>query len=153
MKTISPSKLKKAVYGKKVLVDTNIIIYLTDAVPPYQDLSRFLFEMIEKGEVRAVVSIVSIAEVMQGPLKKGFVTNAMKVKDYLINFPNISCQEITGEVLEKIGADNRIKWSNLRTVDSLIVASGLINKVNQIISNGHHFNRAIPGELLTRFNQ
>jgi len=40
----------------------------------------------------------------------------------------------------------------LRTVDSLIVASGILNKVNRIISNDYHFSRAIPKELLTSFS-
>jgi len=149
---ITPSKLKKAVSGKKMLVDTNIIIYLTDAVQPYENLSRILFEMIEKGEAYAFLSIISIAEVMQGPLKKGLTKNALQVKDYLLNFPNTSCQEVTTEVLEQIGADNRIKWPKLRTVDSLIVASGLINNVNQIVSNDRHFKQAVSKELMLSFD-
>jgi len=149
---ITPSKLKKAVSGKKMLVDTNIIIYLTDAVQPYENLSRILFEMIEKGEAYAFLSIISIAEVMQGPLKKGLTKNALQVKDYLLNFPNTSCQEVTTEVLEQFGADNRIKWPKLRTVDSLIVASGLINNVNQIVSNDRHFKQAVSKELMLSFD-
>ena len=142
---------EKALSGKTVLIDSNIIIYLTDSVSPYLALSRRLFEMIEIGEVSALISIISVGEVMQGPLKKGLDQTALAVKDYLLNFPNLFCEPITNKVLDIIGNDNRIQWSKLRTVDSLIIASALKNKVNKIISNDNHFKQALPKELLLSF--
>ena len=44
---ITVSNLEKKVLGKDVLIDTNIVIYLTDTVSPYDVLSRRLFEMVE----------------------------------------------------------------------------------------------------------
>ena len=88
---------------------------------------------------------------MQGPLKRGLPQTAKEVKDYLLNFPNLSCEPITSRVLDVIGNDKRIQWSELRTVDSLIVASALKNKVAKIISNDHHFKRALPQGLLISF--
>ena len=148
---IPVTDFEKAISGKSVLIDSNIIIYLTDSVSPYAALSRRLFEMIEIGEVSALVSIISVGEVMQGPLKKGLDQTALAVKDYLLNFPNLFCEPITRKVLDIIGNDNRIQWSKLRTVDSLIIASALKNKVNKIISNDNHFKQALPEELLLSF--
>jgi len=137
MRTISASYLEKTILGKKVLIDTNVIIYLTDKVAPYHVLSRRLFEMIENGDVTAVISIVSIGEVMQGPLRSGFDQAAIEVKDYLLNFPNLYCEELTSSILDIIGEDQQISWSKLRTIDSLIIASALKNNVNKIISNNN----------------
>jgi predicted nucleic acid-binding protein len=142
---------EKAISGKTVLIDTNIIIYLTDSVPPYAALARRLFEMIEFGEVSALISIISVGEVMQGPLKKGLDQAALAVKDYLLNFPNLFCEPVTNKVLGIIGNDYRIQWSKLRTVDSLIIASALKNNVNKIVSNDNHFRQALPKELLISF--
>jgi predicted nucleic acid-binding protein len=142
---------EKTISGKTVLIDSNIIIYLTDSISPYAALSRRLFEMIEIGEVSALISIISVGEVMQGPLKKGLDQTALAVKDYLLNFPNLFCEPITNKVLDIIGNNNRIQWSKLRTVDSLIIASALKNKVNKIISNDNHFKQALPKELLLSF--
>ncbi len=153
MKTITRSFLKKATINKKVLVDTNIIIYLTDSVQPYEDLSRILFELIEQGEIQAIFSVVSIAEIMQGPLRQGYESNAMQVKDYLLNFPNTLSQEITLDVLNKVGSDDRVDWTKLRTSDSLIIASGLLNDVDLFISNDQHFNKAISSELIISFEK
>ena len=153
MRTISPAHLERQVTGKKVLIDTNIVIYLTDKVEPYEDLSKLLFTLIEEGNVDAIMSVISIAEVMQGPLKKGLADNALRVKEYLLNFPNMSCQMINGDVLEIIGLDNRIKWEKLRTIDGLIIASGLRNHVDKIISNDLHFKQAVAKDLLVSFDK
>ena len=147
MKTITTAVLKKRINGKKILIDTNIIIYLTDMIQPYEPLSRLIFEMIEMGDATAVLSIVSVAEVMQGPLKKGLYQVARDVKNYLLNFPNISCQEITRDVLDRIGKNNLINWPGLRTTDSLIIASGLANDAELFVSNDTHFKKAIPKDL------
>ncbi|NLD36007.1 MAG: type II toxin-antitoxin system VapC family toxin [Desulfatiglans sp.] len=153
MSLIKPSVLRKAVYGKQILVDTNIIIYLTDLVEPYVSLSRLLFEMIEKGETSAVISVISIAEVMHGPLKKGNLKNAFDVKNYLMNFPNILCQEITEKVITNIGIDEKIEWANLRVMDSLIIASGVSNNVDLIISNDTHFKKALSKNYILTFDE
>lgn len=151
MKTISKAYLKKATFQKKVLIDTNIIIYLTDSVQPFENLSKALFEWVEQGDIQAVFSLVTIAEVMQGPLKSGYESNAMQVRDYLLNFPNSSSQEITLDVLNRVGTDNRVDWSKLRTSDALIIASGLLHNVDLIVSNDQHFKKALADDLIVSF--
>ena len=149
---ISLPDFEKAISGKTLLIDNNIIIYLTDLVSPYEALSRRLFEMIETGDVSALISIISVAEVMQGPLKRGFHQTALEVKDYLLNFPNLLCEYVTNHVLDVIGNDTRVKWSKLRSIDSLIIASALKNNVNRIISNDNHFKQALPKGWLISYS-
>ena len=148
---ISLSDFEKAIFGKTLLIDTNIIIYLTDSVLPYEALSRRLFEMIEMGGVSALISIISVGEVMQCPLKKGSDQTALEVKDYLLNFPNLVCEPVTNRVLDINANDKRINWSKLRIFDSLLIASALENNVDKIISNDIHFKQVLPKELLVSF--
>lgn len=148
---ISASEIYRKISGKRVLIDTNIIIYLTDCIDPFDGLSRQIFDMVESGETEAVFSILSIGEVMQGPIRKLRPRIAMDVKEYLTNFPNSRCQEITYDVLDRVGMDVRIAWEKLRTADSLIIASGLSNQVDLFISNDLHFSKAIPSDLLISF--
>jgi predicted nucleic acid-binding protein len=152
VKLITPLRLKNAVSGKKVLLDTNVIIYLTDDIEPYARLSRLMLEMVESGDTVAVMSILTVAEVMQGPLKKGNIKSAIEVKEYLLNFPNTVCQEINGDVVERMGKDQRICWPKLRTIDSLIVACGLAHGVDRIVSNDSHFKKALPADLVLSFD-
>ena len=149
---ISQSILNGAVAGHKILIDSNIIIYLTDSIQPYAPLAKALFETIEAGDAQAVISVLSVGEVMQGPIKKSDNVMAMAVKDYLVNFPNCHCQEITMNVLEIVGNDERIDWSGLRTVDSLIIASGIVNGVDLFISNDRHFKKSLPRKMILSFD-
>ncbi len=149
---ISKSYLKKAVAGRRVLIDSNIIIYLTDSVNPYQTLAKLLFQLVEAGDAEAVISILSVGEVMQGPINQNQHGLALEVKDYLVNFPNCRCQEITLDVLDKVGNDRTIEWKGLRIVDSLILASGLVNGVDHFISNDRHFLKAIPTPMMLSFD-
>ena len=148
---ITLKTLKNVLYGKKVLIDSNVVIYLLDAIKPYDVLSQELFAMIEGGKVEAVISILSVAEVMQGLLKAGKADIALEVKDYLVNFPNSQCQHITDDVLEKIGNDDRVNWKTLRSIDSLIIASGLYAEVDLFISNDQHFTKSLATEMLVSF--
>jgi predicted nucleic acid-binding protein len=150
---ISIGKLEKAVVGKKILIDTNIIIYLTDEIQPYARIAQSLFEMIEAGNAEAVISILSIGEVMQGPIRNKRPDLAAEVRDYLFNFPNSHCQEITQGVLAFVANDNRIAWSSLRAMDSLIIASGLANNVDTFISNDSHFKKALQKDMLLTFDE
>src|SRR4030042_4230670 len=140
--------LKKYLRGKKVLIDSNIIIHLTEQIEPYRHVVEELFSLIEEGSSKAVISILSVSEVMRGPLRAGKIDIAMAVKSYLVNFPNSCCQQITLEVLDTVGADERVNWKTLRTIDALIVASGLCAKVDLFISNDRHLIESIPPEML-----
>jgi predicted nucleic acid-binding protein len=153
VKIISSAAMKQALAGKSLLIDSNIVIYLTDGIKPYEDLSRTLFGMIENGGAQAVFSILTVAEVMAGPMRKGLLQNALDVRTYLTSFPNSACQEISQNVLDEIGRDERVDWTKLRSVDALIVASGLVNRVDRIVSNDEHFRNALPGSLLFSFKE
>lgn len=149
---ISVAALKKAVRNRKVLIDSNIIIYLTDMIQPFAPIAQQLFKMVEGGDTEAVISILSVSEVMQGPLRNGDKHITREVRDYLTNFPNCHIQDITFSVLEEIGRDENVAWSRLRTIDSLIIASGLINDVDLFISNDRHFKKSLPRQMSFSFH-
>jgi len=108
--------------------------------------------LIEEGRAEGVISLVSVAEVMQGPLKMGMQDKALKVREYLLNFPHILIQEVDKEVLSYIGTDKRVDWSNLRVMDALIIASGLNAKAERIVSNDLRFRKAVAKDLLISFD-
>lgn len=107
--------------------------------------------MIDEGICQSVISILSVTEIMQGPLRAGNTDTAMAVRNYLVNFPNSSCQIINLEVLNWVGMDERVNWNALRASDSLIIASGLHSEVDLFISNDRHFTKALPPEMLLTF--
>jgi predicted nucleic acid-binding protein len=148
---IDEKTLEDSVRVKKVLIDSNIIIYLTEEIEPYHKPAQKLFSLVENGSIKAVISILSVTEVMQGPLRSGRPDIAMAVKTYLVNFPNSICQHITFDVLNRVGADKNVDWSMLRTADSLIIASGLQAGVSLFVSNDRHFAKSLPPGMLLSF--
>ena len=44
-------------------------------------------------------------------------------------------------------------WSKLRTLESLIIASGLVNHVDVFVSNDEHFRQALPSHMLRSFTE
>ncbi len=140
--------VKQRIKGKKVLIDSNIIIYLTEEIEPCCNLAHEIFSMVEEGKSLAVISILSVSEVMQGPLRSGMIEAAIAVKNYLTNFPNSICQQVNTDVLDWVGRDQRVNWETLRAIDSLIVASGLQADVDFFLSNDRHFGRSLPSKML-----
>jgi len=47
---------------------------------------------------------------------------------------------------------NLIEWPKLRTIDSLIIASGLEQDVELFVSNDDYFKKAVPQNLMLSFN-
>ena len=62
-------------------------------------------------------------------------------------------QEITEEVIGHVGVNQRIKWAHFRTMDSLILASGIVNNVDIVISNDAHFKKALDKEYILAFDK
>jgi predicted nucleic acid-binding protein len=57
--------------GSRVTIDTAPIIYLLEEHPRWLSSYLPLFEKIEAGRLQGVVSVVTVAEVLTGPLRKG----------------------------------------------------------------------------------
>ncbi|MDZ7666505.1 MAG: hypothetical protein U5K27_14495 [Desulfotignum sp.] len=71
---------------KTAPIDSNIIIYLTEKTKPFHEICQSLLSLVEEEECRAVISILTVAEVMHGPLRAGRGDIAMAVKNYLVDF-------------------------------------------------------------------
>lgn len=59
----------KSFFGQRIYLDTNIFIYAYEAHPPFLEVLRALFEAIERGEIRAVTSELTLAEALVRPIQ------------------------------------------------------------------------------------
>lgn len=148
----SAAWLERHLAGRRVLIDTNVIIYLTDEVQPYAELARGVFRALEAGRFTAVFSLASVAEMICGPLRRGLTEPAMRTRDYLLNFPHAECRRVDEDVIAAIGVDARVRWERMRAADALIVASGLVEGVDRFLSNDLRWRGALPEELLLTFD-
>ncbi|WRQ72894.1 MAG: type II toxin-antitoxin system VapC family toxin [Methanosarcinales archaeon Met12] len=118
---------------EKVGLDTMVFIYQFEAHPEYGEIVNDIFDKIEKGEIKAVTSTITVAEILTKPMKDG---NEDAVRDYkyvLQNFPNLEIVPITFEIAEQ-AASLRAKYG-LRVPDVIQIAVCLANDAQAFVTN------------------
>jgi predicted nucleic acid-binding protein len=83
--------------GATVLIDTNPIIYLFEGNPlgaPF----RALFEAVDGGRIQALVTPITVAEVVSGPLKAGKEALAERYRRAITQNPGWSIRDIDADV-------------------------------------------------------
>lgn len=81
----------KAIYGKKCLVDTNILLFARDKASPYHTKAANIFQMITEGKFEAYVSYQNLLEysaVMTRLYKVSQKETASDI-EMLLSYPNI----------------------------------------------------------------
>ena len=124
----------------KITIDTNIFINVKEEEDPFFEYSSKILDAIEDGQLKGVISIVTIAELCVGY----YNINKPKEKDEYIsklysqdNYIVVNLDRGLADQSAKIRSE-----TNLRLPDSIIVAASLHEKVSFLISNDGKFNRA-----------
>lgn len=124
----------------KITIDTNIFINVKEEEEPFFKYSSKILDAIEDGQLKGVISIITVAELCVGY----YNVNKPKEKDEYIsklysqdNFIIVNLDRVVADQSAKIRSK-----TNLRLPDSIIVAVSLLEKVSFLISNDKRFNRA-----------
>jgi len=118
--------------ARRLCFDTNALIYLLDRVQPYCDWLDPLFATVAFGDVKAVFSVVTEAEVRVKPLRD---QRYEEIERILAVFSHqnveilIADREIS-RVASAIRADH-----NLKLPDAFIVATAMVNNCDALIGN------------------
>ncbi len=126
--------IKSHLVGKRVYVDTNILIYLFEGFPEYRHIIQEIADCIDNGEIILFTGEITIAEIMVMPFKKNdknlirLYTEALKNKDFITLIPT------TQEVYLKT-AFLRATFSKMKTPDSIQVASAIEGNTEIFITN------------------
>jgi len=118
---------------KRILVDTNLFIYLMEKNPQYFECSREVFQQIEKGQVYGITSILVLAEVLTKPLKDNNENLARSYKAAISTFPNLSVKNIDTSICIT-AAELRAKYG-FKTPDAIFIATGIEEKAEVFITN------------------
>lgn len=116
-----------------LMLDTNTIIYFLDGVSDFVDLLAPLFEMIELGQIKANVSVISEAELLVKPYRDNIQDALEVIKFFLDEFPNLKVIPVSREIADqaaKIRADLGIKLP-----DAIILATALQNQCDLLLGN------------------
>lgn len=128
------AKLMEEMKGlTKVCLDSSILIYHLEDMQPYSDLTETIFERIVEGIPKAILSTISITELLVQPFATGREDHVLAFENFLLTFPNISLIP-PSYFIAKEGARLRARYG-VRTPDALLLATALAEKSEAFLTN------------------
>lgn len=82
----------------RVLIDTNLFIYLMEKHPQYFELAKEVFQQIEKGQIYGITSVLVLTEVLTKPIKDNNENLIRSYKAAISTFPNLSVKNIDNDI-------------------------------------------------------
>lgn len=132
--------------GAQVTIDTAPIIYLLEGNSQFLKQFLPLFERIEAGEIDAVVSVVTLAEVLAGPLRNGNEILADRYFRTLRSGSNWQIQEMDAE-LAFMAARIRVRYS-LKLPDAIQVATAIHSGSIALVTHDRDFSSVDEIQIL-----
>ncbi|MDD2401754.1 MAG: PIN domain-containing protein [Clostridia bacterium] len=120
MKSLTDELGKK----KKIMIDTNVVIYFLEGSEEWGDFSKEVFSIIEKGVVEGFISVITVAEVLVKPMKQHNNMLINKITRFLETFPNLHVVDLEKSIaMEAAKIRGR---TGLKMPDALIVSSAKV---------------------------
>ncbi len=132
-----------SLFQRTVLIDTAPVIAYIARETPYVDLVRPLFQAIAKGDVQAVTSMITLAEVLVHPMRDNDVKLAAQYEDILLHSENLITLPFTEAIAVKT-AEMRATHS-LRMPDAIQVATALASGASVFVTNDKRLR--VPPQL------
>jgi predicted nucleic acid-binding protein len=132
----------KGLKNQKVGLDTMVFIYAFEEHPAHLPLLKNFFAALEKGEMEAVTSTISITECLVHPYRKKDFSLAAHYMVLFRNFPHLSIIPITDGIAER-AAYLRARY-NLKTPDAIQVATALVSGARAFLTNDENIT-AVEG--------
>jgi len=124
--------------GAAVLVDSAPIIYLLENHPLARSFEP-LFADIDSGRLQAVITPITLAEVLTGPLKAGNEVLAERYRTALTSPPGWTLRPLDAEVA-LLAARLRIK-NRLKLPDAMQLAVALHEGCHALVTHDRDFGR------------
>lgn len=131
--------------AQRVIIDTNVFLNVINREEPHFSPSKELLDLVDAGKVKAVVSVITIAELSTGFYLMGdergrreFLLHVMSSEDYKVAPVDVGVADSAGRIRAETG---------LRLPDSIIVSSGLKERVDLIVTHDEGFK--VAGEYIT----
>jgi predicted nucleic acid-binding protein len=125
-----------------VALDTQIFIYFIEEDSRYLSLIKPLFETIDRGDLLAVTSGLSLMEVLVIPYRSGNAALADRYESLLTHSRGLRFIEVDRHLL-KAAAQLRATFK-LKPPDAIQVAAALVGECKSFLTNDRRI-RAVPG--------
>lgn len=125
--------------GEIVAVDSAPIIYYLEGHAVYAERFAPLFEAADAGHVEIVISTITIAEVLAGPLMRGNELLAARYREALLSTPHWTVLPVDAQVAED-AARLRVRY-RIRLPDALQIATALSARADRFITHDRRLKR------------
>jgi len=122
-----------------IALDTCVWIYHFENHPIYSLWTKPILQAISGGQCSAVMSEVSLLEILVQPLRLGLSETVANYQLLLDNFPNLLIYPVTRQVT-LTAASLRANFG-LRTPDALILATGMVQGATLMVTNDIDWKR------------
>ena len=119
--------------GRRVYLDTNVMIYAIEGYPAFQQELHELFETIDHGELDAVTSELTLAEVLVKPFIDGSVVHRQAFEQAIQSAGSFRVFPITRPVL--IEAARLRAATTLKLPDAIHVATARMTACEVFLTN------------------
>lgn len=123
----------REISGKTVGVDTMNFIYAFEENPQYIPIVKPLFQRIERGDMKAVTSTVTVVECLVKPFETEDIQLLAKYRMVFRNFPNLLIFPPTLEVAEKAAQLRALH--KIKTHDAIQLSTCLMHNASVFITN------------------
>src|SRR5256712_12627457 len=122
----------------RVGLDTPVLIYHLEDIPPYAELTTHLFAEASTGTLQLVLSVITLVEILVKPWQEGDAGRAGRIRTALEALPSIQFAGINAAVAAD-GASLRGR-TGLPLPDALIVSS-VVDRARAIVANDRKWSR------------
>lgn len=139
-----------AIQGNRVYLDTNIWIYASEGYPAFiHDLTQ-LFQSIDRGNLSAVTSELSLAEALVKPFQNQDLAKQTIYKQLISNSQNLTVIPVNRDVL--IEAARLRANVNIKLPDAIHAATALLTQCSTFVTNDQRFQN-VPGLTVVLLSQ
>jgi predicted nucleic acid-binding protein len=125
--------------GKRVYLDTNIIIYAVEGFADVAAQIRALLTAMDNAEIVVMTSELTIAEVLAKPFKDGNEPVQQADKTFLTPTPILQLAPVTRDILETAA---RVRaTTQLKLADAIHLATAEIGGCDSFLTNDELFRR------------
>lgn len=122
-----------------IAIDTCIFIYQWEANPRYSPLSDLVFSSVERSDLLAVTSTISMTELLVHPYRDKKISEVNDLMGLLSDYPNLSW--ISPDLAIAARAAQLRAVHGLQTADALQAATALELRVTAIVTNDPIFRK------------
>lgn len=119
----------------RVLLDTNIFIYYLQQEPQFEPCVAPIFAMIDRGEIQAFTSVITLLEVLVLPIRLGQRELANQYAEILSQSPNISLIPVDEKIARRGGEIRATMSGSIKTPDAIQLATAEATSATVVITN------------------